>query len=52
MSSGVRQGSSLSPALFTLFVNMFVVEMRELNAGCCVDCTVVGCIMYADDLVV
>ena len=52
VSSGVRQGSSLSPALFTLFVNMFIVKMRELNAGCCVNGTFVGCIMYADDLVV
>ena len=50
MSSGVRQGRSLSPALFALFVNMFIVKMRELNAGCCVSSTFIGCIMYADDL--
>ena len=49
---GVRKGSSLSPALFTLFVNMFIVKMRELNAGCGVNCSFVGCIMYADDLIV
>ena len=52
MSSGVRQGSSLSPTLVTLFVNMFIANMRELNAGCCVNGTFVGCIMYVDDLVV
>ena len=52
VSSDVRQGSSLSPALFTLFANMFIVKMRELNAGCCVNGTFVGCRMYADDLVV
>ena len=52
MSSGVRQGSYLSPELFTLFVNMFIVKMRELNAGCCVYGTFVGCIMYADYLIV
>ena len=52
VSSGVRQGSSLSPTLFTLFVNMFVVKVRELNAGYCVNGTFVGCIMYADDLIV
>ena len=52
VSSGVRQGSLLSPALFTLSVNMFTVKMRELNAGCCINGTFVGCIMYADDLIV
>ena len=52
VSSGVRQGSSLLPALFTLFVNMFIVKMRELNTGCCVNGTFVGCIMYVDDVIV
>ena len=52
MSSGVRQGSSLWPALFALFVNVFIVNMRELNAGCCVNGTFVDRIMYADDLIV
>ena len=51
VSSGVRHGGSLSPAFFTLFVNMFIVEMRELNAVCCVNGTFVGCIMYADDFI-
>ena len=36
VSDGVRQISFLSPALFALFVNMFIVKMREINAGCCV----------------
>ena len=52
MSSDVRQGSSLSSALFTLFVNMFIVKIRKLNAECCVHGTFVGCIMYTNDLVV
>ena len=42
----------MSPALFTVFVNMFIVKMRELNARCCVNGTFVGCIMYADNLIV
>lgn len=49
---GLRQGSSLSRALFNLFVNMFIIEMRELNVGCCVSGTFVDCIMYAADFFV
>ena len=49
MPSAVGQGSSLSPTLFTLFVNMFV-KMSVLNTGCCVNAAFVSCIMYANDL--
>ena len=31
---------------------MFIIRMRELNAGCCVNGTFVGCVMYANDLFV
>ena len=42
----------MSPALFTLFVNIAIGKMRELYAGCCLNGTYIGCIMYADDFVV
>ena len=47
-----RQGSSLSPVLFTLFVNMFIIKMRHLNVACAINRIFLGCIMYADDLIV
>ena len=52
VTSEVRQGSSLSLVLFTLFVNMFIVKMRHLNVGCAINRTFLGFIIYADDLIV
>ena len=31
---------------------MFIVKMRHLNMGCAINRTFLGCIMYADDLIV
>ena len=48
VKSGVRQGSSLSPSLFNVFVNKFIVDTKAAGLGCCINKSWLGCIMYAD----
>jgi len=49
--SGVRQGSSLSPSIFNVFMNIFIVNLRALRSGCCIGGYFVGCVLYADDII-
>ena len=51
LSCGVRQGGVLSPILFSLYVNDIIVKLKESKLGCCVDGMYIGCILYADDIV-
>ena len=49
--SGVRHCSALSPAIFNIFINEIIIKLREVNTGCTINGVFVGCIMYADDLI-
>jgi len=49
--SGVRQGSTLSPSLSNVFSNLLIVRLRHLGLGCHVGWHFVGCILYADDII-
>ena len=51
IGSGVRQGGSLSPALFNSFINVIISNLQKSGFGCHVQQTYVGCILYADDII-
>ena len=48
--SRVQQGSVLSPMLFNLYVNKIITCLETCGAGCYFVNYHVGCIMYANDL--
>jgi len=54
VTSGVRQGSSLSPSIFSLYMNVFIVKLRHTGYGCNVHVCgqFVGCILCADDIII
>jgi len=51
VGSGVRKGSCLSPAIFNVFMNVFIMKLKTLNVGCHVSGMFVGCLLYADDII-
>ena len=48
--AGVRQGESLSPVIYSFYVNSVIDVLLESNLGCYIGHTFLGITMYADDL--
>ena len=49
--SGVRQGDTLSPTLFNIFINSLAVELNDLKLGLNCGNTHICILLYADDMV-
>jgi hypothetical protein len=49
--NGTRQGSVLSPALFSIYMDEILLNLRNLGVGCYVGEVFMGAMGYADDLV-
>ena len=48
--NGTRQGSVLSPALFSLYMDDLLVRLRKAGVGCHLGSVFCGVVGYADDL--
>ena len=46
--NGTRQGSVLSPALFTVYVQELLDRLQALGAGCHIGTTFLGAVAWAD----
>ena len=50
--SGVRQGDTLSPTLFSLYINDLVLTLKELNIGIDINGETLCTLLFADDIVI
>ena len=49
---GVRQGDSLSPTLFSLFINDLATDLKSTNGGIEINGIKIHCLFYADDIAI
>ena len=50
VKSGIRQGGILSPLLFNIYIDSLIIGLKSSGLGCHLRGLYVGCIAYADDL--
>ena len=51
LTNGTRQGSVLSPILFSVYLDDLLLELRRQQLGCHIGGYWFGCLGYADDLI-
>ena len=48
---GVKQGDTISPTLFALYINDLATELKEAGIGIALDSDLICILLYADDIV-
>ena len=51
LTNGTRQGSVLSPIIFSVYLDGLIQELRQQGLGCHCSGVWMGCLGYADDLI-
>ena len=51
VTNGVKQGGILSPALFSVYIDVLLLRLKRSGFGCYIGDTCVGAFAYADDII-
>ena len=51
LTNGTRQGSVLSPIIFSVYLDGLIQDLRKQGLGCHINGAWMGCFGYADDLI-
>ena len=51
LTNGTRQGSFLSPIIFSVYLDGLIQDLRKQGLGCHINGAWMGCFGYADDLI-
>ena len=51
VNTGVKQGDTLSPTLFAIYINDLAMEIKNLSLGININDTIVSILLYADDMI-